>query len=101
MFKLLRTNKHFHEGKKDAEEPEAEEYIENICRMTNQEANDTTYNELIDAIKHRHENGIDALTLTIRNEDMARIIQWQSHETLESLPKGTKCSICNKPTLNI
>ena len=74
IFRLLRTNQYFHEGKKDTEGIQAEQYISRTYEMLGKEAEEMTYKELRKVIKTRYEEGIDTATLIIKNNDFARII---------------------------
>ena len=54
IMRLLMTNWHFHKNKPGTEEPQAEEYIRNMCKILNIDPDDTTYNEIRKIIKTRH-----------------------------------------------
>ena len=85
IMRLLQSNKFFHENKEGTIERNAEKYIIELCKTMNMDPDEKSYNDLRQRLANRHTQGIDLISLTLKNPNIHKIAQWQSHKNLKTV----------------
>ena len=68
MTRLIQANHIFHRTKEGTEEPNAENYLKKVAKLLKLNIEDICYNDIRQKFKIRHSQGLDAITLILKNE---------------------------------